>query len=1691
MNDLTNKNSTSYTNFEPFNSSFQNEKSFFNTSLLSESSRNSLNKSPKKSFSPNSSQRYNQRGSLTGNSSPNSNLNNSNDSFLHTYTSNELFNLQNSVYPQTSKSFRETERESLSHLSHSTSINSNTSTLNHINNCNLNISMSNKSHNSSDYSFISIKQDHLPDDKVDIDHIFAELEDITNIGIKDLSINEEAFFHEAELMFTEISIIDLPSPFSIESNEAIYSFSGNLITNFLDLIVISANYNYFIVYNIKLENSNSFFSNVLPTFSITLEKKYLDNSPFHGLSSIQIPIHLSGYNNVYSGSSKSLNLPLILLWNSKKEQILLDVLGNYNYGISLDNFTKARDIDWLGTTLTEPLITPFKKIISISQRSKYFIMETNDGYCIIQVSRDFSSIDSIFRNSSQNNLTQPTYESKLKDSQLTSTNLRDEILIALNNLYISFNGSYNSSFFNKKFLSIWLHFEYHFGNHLQRLLVLCFGILANIDFKLLLPIMIKTNLINQEELSNFHYDFYTEMMTEVNEVIPEFIKNNDNSINLVSLTFNSLHNLVQEILLQNTSSRGIKSLILHNYLRLVLLFLTHLKSPYSEDLLHNYKLIYFPNENSKSPIPSTLYNSFISKINNLNSNVPTKASTIFSNINIFSSVSFSIQYPLILLFLDKLKSINIFGKDFKCYGPISVVNAFIDSVNETFNSSNAINFNNRIIHSSQELLESDWKSIIELLPKPIEIFLMLSLHYSRPFASIHWPLTLLALSGRLDLCSTNKWNSSNNPIMESFSQKMNYNGSNNFFISNETNDKNLSDGFIQMEEISKFRFPHDDRIREVIKVFDSFHPFYVNVDRTPECSDTDYLMKLQYKLLNICRRQYACTIGRGFFTIGSFTPLMAETLPIPKLCRTGISLPQLSTFNLDYTIAPRNFAIWPDFHNACAAALRIGPKVDGWLNGLNKTKLKLDNEQNSLSFQSENDSLKQNSDAEMHKVTRNWIIYNKTASGNLPFGQVSHAGFLLALGLFGHLNVLTLPDLCEYLTNGSETTISAILIGASASKIGTCCSLLSRALCLHITSLLPPVPIVRKATVGNSGLLGASVNEIDVLPFVESSALIGLGLLFCNSGHRLISQLLLEELCRTPSASLVNVEREFLFLAAAWSLGMVLLPTDDQLYSIENSNIDSVQEKNNKRLDDLSDLKIEEKLELMIHGGKKQLVFQPNTKNDALGKSVKILEGDLINTQATSPGACICLALMYLNTGNQKALKILSFPQTLSELDTVRPDLFLYLGLSQCLVLGRERVTPSEEWIEFMMPKLLLKVSQYYNNKKANISKKQILFNHSKPDLDRTTALSLEIHLVSGICLGFGIIFAGTYNNIVKELLLKKFYWLLKLREKGLGKNGKILSTYLKSMIDSCLGSISLAIGCVMAGTGDIDCFRPLRALRFKLDDVPYGLHMALGMAIGFLFLGGGNYSFSTTPIAQAALTISVLPRFPSKLGSNEGQNEGHTQAWRHLACLAIQSRSLKIIEVSPNSIFKCFDNINTSNLDPSSIISTVLSGSMIQGEAQSEIPIEIEDKNKNTVKIVAPTLLPDFSTISSIKLSESNNYYYPQHYNISEYQQDCKDDNQSSDYSFKYKRGIGLPPLFIQPVNDFKSTSNKNASSFIWSKEFKQVLTYTLSDENLEKEFSSIEEMNEYIKNSFDKVLSNSLLNLEIAKKVCLFAID
>lgn len=326
------------------------------------------------------------------------------------------------------------------------------------------------------------------------------------------------------------------------------------------------------------------------------------------------------------------------------------------------------------------------------------------------------------------------------------------------------------------------------------------------------------------------------------------------------------------------------------------------------------------------------------------------------------------------------------------------------------------------------------------------------------------------------------------------------------------------DGLKTCELIGGDLFPADERMMEVCRMLRATAPLYLRVDRPPEMSDAAHRLKLQQRLLALARRSLAGAVGRGMVTIASHHALVAESLPIPSLCLSGRIPPSNAIINLDASIVTSDLLSWPEFHNGVAAGMRV-----------------------------------------RGSVTRNWILYNKSLATTAAAGAETssalngHAGSLLALGLRGYLGVLTASDICEYLTMNYDSTTIAVLLGCAASKLGSCDTLLSKSLCLHLPSL-----VYNQAS------------ELSIPHLIQCTSIVGLGLLHCRSGGRLIVEFLLKEISRCGDEC-----HDGIVFASGMALGLLLLGYGQE----DNGKL--------RKSDQLSDLAIEDRLQRCISGGER------------------------------------------------------------------------------------------------------------------------------------------------------------------------------------------------------------------------------------------------------------------------------------------------------------------------------------------------------------------------------------------------------------------------------------------------------------------------------------------------------------------------
>ncbi|KAL0003395.1 hypothetical protein SO802_017176 [Lithocarpus litseifolius] len=484
------------------------------------------------------------------------------------------------------------------------------------------------------------------------------------------------------------------------------------------------------------------------------------------------------------------------------------------------------------------------------------------------------------------------------------------------------------------------------------------------------------------------------------------------------------------------------------------------------------------------------------------------------------------------------------------------------------------------------------------------------------------------------------------------------------------------------------------------------------------------------------------------------------------------------------------------------------------------------------------------------KMSRTWIIYNKPEEPNAV-----HAGLLLALGLHGYLRVLNLTDIYQYYQQEHESTTAGIMLGLAASYRGTMQPGISKSLYLHIPSRHP-----------------SSFPELELPTLLQSAALMSVGLLYEGSAHPQTMQILLGEIGRRSGGDNV-LEREGYAVSAGFSLGLVALGRGGDTLGCIDSMVDR-----------------------LFHyiGGKearneRSLFLTLLTEEQNRG-TAQMMDGTSVNVDVTAPGATIALALMFLKTESEAIMSKLSIPNTRFDLQYVRPDFIMLRVIARNLIMW-SRIHPSKDWIQSQIPEIIQNGVKGLRDDSGDID-----------DMDAEAFVQAYVNIVTGACISLGLRFAGTKNGNAQELLYEyAVYFLNEIKPVSTTSGNtfpKGLSHYIdRGTLEICLHLIVLSLSVIMAGSGHLQTFRLLRFLRSRNSvdgHANYGIQMAVSLAIGFLFLGGGMRTFSTSNSSVAALLITLYPRLPT--GPND--NRCHLQAFRHLYVLATEARWIQTVDV-------------------------------------------------------------------------------------------------------------------------------------------------------------------------------------------------
>lgn len=426
-------------------------------------------------------------------------------------------------------------------------------------------------------------------------------------------------------------------------------------------------------------------------------------------------------------------------------------------------------------------------------------------------------------------------------------------------------------------------------------------------------------------------------------------------------------------------------------------------------------------------------------------------------------------------------------------------------------------------------------------------------------------------------------------------------------------------------------------------------------------------------LMSLSNRTLSLPIGFAMFSFRSRTSAPTETVEIASINLSARILPMPSVVALvekervdasGTSTKERERLEWPEFHSGVAAALELG--ADG------------------LDFDSSQ------------------ISFNRPATLNSK-----HAGFLMGLGLAGHISQMVFNQAFEYLKMKHDPTSIGLLLGLATTYLGTGDPKVTSLLSVHLAALHPP----NSSTLNVSGI-------------TQAAGLVGIGLLYLGTEKRTLADVMVRELCAVKVTTVEDPSacREAYALSAGFAFGFIML---------------------GKGAETTTSLRT-------ATGGGGIMGLLRTFRALILGETVHTLPGNRPAPQTdiniTSPAATIALSLMFLKTSRQDVADILALPDSLRKLDYVRSDLLLLRTLGRSLIMW-EATSSSKEWIDSHLPEFIVQGLER---------------NPTDGELDIA-----RWNIIAGACFGLGLKFAGTAR---KEAHITLIHYLDRLTRAAYAK---------------------------------------------------------------------------------------------------------------------------------------------------------------------------------------------------------------------------------------------------------------------------------------------------------------------------------
>lgn len=688
-----------------------------------------------------------------------------------------------------------------------------------------------------------------------------------------------------------------------------------------------------------------------------------------------------------------------------------------------------------------------------------------------------------------------------------------------------------------------------------------------------------------------------------------------------------------------------------------------------------------------------------------------------------------------------------------------------------------------------------------------------------------------------------------------------------------------------------------------------------------------------------------CTSGIGFGAVAYATekPLATQKWTRPQLNFTYL-FPDGTKIALQQSDLDKDVLQWGEFHGGVSSGLRISRKAKG-ING-------------------------------------SWITFCKPNELD-----AQHGGFLLGLGLNGHLTGLEEWHVYNYLSPKKTFVSIGLLLGMSASMRGTMDLKLTKVLSVHTVTFLP---------------LGSS--DLNINLKVQTAGLIGIGLLYQKSQHRRMSDVLYSQLSSFIVVNEEPVSDEGYRLASGIGLGLINLGAGD--INAGRKMVEDEEPDDGLMVPMINGTGPDERIIV----GLLQLVTDNHDVEE---------EWIPENSQAS---ATVALLLIFLKTNNTFIANMIR-PNLKSATSNFRPDLFMFREWAYHMIVwseignglqfmlegleyhAEEGITTDNLPIYYTIAGRALAMGIRYASM-GNIEMRDSLlllvdrflpFYQYPGDerLDFKLAIVGINVLVNVLIVSASMIMCGTGDLSV----LRRIRYL---REVVTGKHSDLFranSSRTKSKnyrqnpneAGMSLDEEEEDIPDESASQGSADDSNEDNSEESTNPGSPssdqgdeenqYGKFIASNLSLGFLFLGSGQYALKTSNLESIAyLVITAIPSYVHKCPLQET---------KHFWSMAVEPRCLVIRDATTEELV---DNV------------------------PFEVNFRVNDTFDETKFMTAPCLLPDIRKITSLKVNSEG--YYPI---------EIKFDNDLKAANF-FKNGT---VLHIQPKKNSTASGQASSSSY------------------------------------------------------------